>query len=87
MKRRRGRFRWFERRISEDRDSLANCHRIVVIAITRKLRGQIPVSMLERVIRGVFVANSRPECRHDMDVCLTRSDGLLTGGRARGRYC
>ena len=68
--------------------------RVVVIAITRKLRGQIPASMLERVIQeGLCRAILGLNVRHDLDiepatrsvsslpgnVCLTCSDGLLIG--------
>jgi hypothetical protein len=44
-------------------------HRVVVIAITRKLRGQIPASMLERVIQErPYRATLGLNVRHDLDV-------------------
>jgi hypothetical protein len=42
--------------------------RVVVIVITRKLRGQIPASMRERVIRSVFVGILGLNVRHDLDI-------------------
>jgi hypothetical protein len=53
-------------------------NRVVVIAITRKLRGQIPVSMLKRVIqeplcRAILGLN----VRHDLDIELATEAFLV----------
>jgi hypothetical protein len=75
-------------------------NRVVVIAITRKLRGQIPAIMRERVIQERLGWQSRPECQarfghrgsnpkrfsSSWQVCLTCSDGLLIGYKVARQF-